>query len=69
MSLATYRLRTFGVVAPRLLRSTSLPPTGLFPARERRSEVGRTSQTPQDSINRISPELAAATRSGGGTAP
>eukprot|EP00969_Alexandrium_andersonii_P264642 11696988-Alexandrium_andersonii.AAC.1 len=37
--------------------------------RERHSEIGRTSQTPQDSMNRISSERAAATSSGGRTAP
>eukprot|EP00969_Alexandrium_andersonii_P014114 615456-Alexandrium_andersonii.AAC.1 len=69
MSFAAYRLRTLGDPASPLLWSTHLPPMGLFPARERRSEIGRTSQTPQDSTNRISSERAAATSSGGGTAP
>eukprot|EP00969_Alexandrium_andersonii_P105882 4671454-Alexandrium_andersonii.AAC.1 len=42
---------------------------GRFPARERHSETGRTSQTPQDSMDRISSKRSAATSSGGKTAP
>eukprot|EP00969_Alexandrium_andersonii_P244778 10815978-Alexandrium_andersonii.AAC.1 len=42
---------------------------GFFPARERRSEIGRTSQTPQDSMKRISSERAADTSSDGKAAP
>eukprot|EP00969_Alexandrium_andersonii_P279029 12332080-Alexandrium_andersonii.AAC.1 len=42
---------------------------GFFPARERHSEIGLTPQTPQDSMNRLSSERAAATSSGGRTAP
>eukprot|EP00969_Alexandrium_andersonii_P106701 4706946-Alexandrium_andersonii.AAC.1 len=42
---------------------------GLFPARERRSEIDRTSQTPPDSMNRISFQRATATSSGSRTAP
>eukprot|EP00969_Alexandrium_andersonii_P250610 11076375-Alexandrium_andersonii.AAC.1 len=61
MSLATYRLRTLGVVESPLSWSAHLPPMGFSPARERHSEIGRTSQTPQGSMNRISSERAAAT--------
>eukprot|EP00969_Alexandrium_andersonii_P183040 8087627-Alexandrium_andersonii.AAC.1 len=42
---------------------------GRSPARERHSEIGRTSHACQDSMNRISSERAAATSSGSKTAP
>eukprot|EP00969_Alexandrium_andersonii_P235237 10385759-Alexandrium_andersonii.AAC.1 len=61
MSLATSRLRTFGVVAFPLMWSTHLPPMGLLPARAMRSEIGRMAHTCQDSMNRISSERADAT--------
>eukprot|EP00969_Alexandrium_andersonii_P154416 6825799-Alexandrium_andersonii.AAC.1 len=41
---------------------------GLFPARGTHSEIGRTSQTPRDSTNRISSEGAAVAMSEGKTA-
>eukprot|EP00969_Alexandrium_andersonii_P237491 10483573-Alexandrium_andersonii.AAC.1 len=46
-----------------------MPPMGFSPARERRSEIGLASQTPQDSTSRLSSERAAATSLGGRTAP
>eukprot|EP00969_Alexandrium_andersonii_P345228 15260771-Alexandrium_andersonii.AAC.1 len=64
MSFATYRLRPSGEAASPFLRPIRRPPMGLLPARARRSETGRTSQTPQDSANLISSARAAATSSG-----
>eukprot|EP00969_Alexandrium_andersonii_P049865 2187987-Alexandrium_andersonii.AAC.1 len=42
---------------------------GLLPGREKHSGIGLTSQTPQDFMNRIFSERAAATWSGGKAAP
>eukprot|EP00969_Alexandrium_andersonii_P010323 450268-Alexandrium_andersonii.AAC.1 len=42
---------------------------GLLPARAMRSEIGRTSHTCQDPMNRISSERADATNSGPKAAP
>eukprot|EP00969_Alexandrium_andersonii_P297375 13142870-Alexandrium_andersonii.AAC.1 len=59
----------FGVVASPLSWPTHLPPRGLLPARAMHSEIGRTSHTRQDSINRASSARADATSSESRAAP